>query len=352
MKRTVLFATVILCVFAQPSRDTYREAYRVWREADPTLERDAATADPARAAEADRVANLAAKYATVRTAFLSQVAAAEEKNFSWLEQTPAPPSPSSAGIAPLIQSDIAAVRHSLDVYGSDPDPGIQQARSMLERENLALVSLGYVASDGDKAAAAVRSASAAEEQARAKARGLSQQVAAAMKRQTEEVGQEATAWGAYYRALSDDARRVAPSAAPTETAVPVPAPLPRQPEPLVTPLPLLRYVGAWTYPLSNGMFHGPQPEMVDVVVQEQNSHATGTLVGRFKVASGDPLVSFSFSGDFKDTRRQLFNLKTSDGARGTIELIPGPAFNLLEINFQIEPRPGKIHQGNFLLIKK
>ena len=39
-------------------------------------------------------------------------------------------------------------------------------------------------------------------------------------------------------------------------------------------------------------------------------------------------------------------------AKGKIELIPGPAFNLLEVNLTIEPRPGKVQQANFLLVKK
>jgi hypothetical protein len=30
----------------------------------------------------------------------------------------------------------------------------------------------------------------------------------------------------------------------------------------------------------------------------------------------------------------------------------GPAFNLLEVNLTIEPRPGKVQQANFLLVKK
>ena len=35
-----------------------------------------------------------------------------------------------------------------------------------------------------------------------------------------------------------------------------------------------------------------------------------------------------------------------------IELIPGAAFNLLEVNFQTDPRPGKVRQANVVLVKK
>jgi hypothetical protein len=48
----------------------------------------------------------------------------------------------------------------------------------------------------------------------------------------------------------------------------------------------------------------------------------------------------------------VFNLVTSDGAKGTIELIPGSAFNLLEVNFQTEPKPGKVRQADVVLVKK
>ena len=66
----------------------------------------------------------------------------------------------------------------------------------------------------------------------------------------------------------------------------------------------------------------------------------------------DPLVRFDFQGDFATAALQRFPLVTSDGTKGTIELIPGPAFNLLEVNFVADPRQGKINSGNFILVKK
>jgi hypothetical protein len=63
-------------------------------------------------------------------------------------------------------------------------------------------------------------------------------------------------------------------------------------------------------------------------------------------------VRFTFEGDFSATPTQKFNLMTNDGSTGTIELIPGPAFNLLEVNFQTGLRPNKIRNGNFILVKK
>jgi hypothetical protein len=123
----------------------------------------------------------------------------------------------------------------------------------------------------------------------------------------------------------------------------------------ITPLPLARYVGAWTYPTVNGIFHGPEPEFVDLVVHEENGHADGTLFGRFMLPPGDttdPQVRFDFQGDFRAATTQRFSLVTSDGTQGTIELIPGPAFNLLEVNFLTDPKANKLRAGNFILVKK
>jgi hypothetical protein len=118
---------------------------------------------------------------------------------------------------------------------------------------------------------------------------------------------------------------------------------------------LARYVGAWTYPTLGAHYHGAQPESADLVVREQNGQASGSLSARFRLPPGsteNPLVRFDFSGTFGSTRAQRFAVTTASGATGTLELIPGPAFNLLEVNFSIADKPGTIHQGNFLLIKQ
>jgi hypothetical protein len=171
-----------------------------------------------------------------------------------------------------------------------------------------------------------------------------------------ETAREAEAWAEYYRKLGEGAQgdakpitQVPAGVAPANLANPAPAP------PTVTPVPLARYVGAWTFPQANGLFHGAQPEFIDVLVYEDNGRAAGTVVARFKLpagSTGDPVLRFDFSGNFQPTRTQVFNLVTTDGAKGTIELIPGPAFNLLEVNFQTEPNPGKIRQANAVLVKK
>ena len=60
-------------LFAQSSRGAQQEAYRNWRETDPTLERDAATAGATLGARADKAAAEGAKYFTARKAFLESL---------------------------------------------------------------------------------------------------------------------------------------------------------------------------------------------------------------------------------------------------------------------------------------
>jgi hypothetical protein len=117
----------------------------------------------------------------------------------------------------------------------------------------------------------------------------------------------------------------------------------------------LRYVGAWTYPTVGAHFHGPQPESADLLVREENGQASGSLSARFRQPPGnatDPVVRFNFVGAFGNSRTQSFSITTTSGAKGTLELIPGPAVNLLEVNFTTDDKPGTIRQGNFLLIKQ
>ncbi len=102
-------------------------------------------------------------------------------------------------------------------------------------------------------------------------------------------------------------------------------------------------------------YHGMQPESAELVVREENGQASGTLTARFRLPAGstdNPVVRFDFAGAFGSSRAQKFAVTASGGATGTLELIPGPAFNLLEVNFSMGDKPGMIHQGNFLLIKR
>ncbi len=358
MKRALLFALIAVFSLAQRSRDDYRAAYRGWRQTDPNLEREAATGGEQIVQRADRMAAEAAKSAAARKAFLEETAQDETHQVEWVENAALnPESPAvSANDTQLIASEAATVTRTIDTFAGNSDKGMQQLRQALARERVALDTLAPVIAQRKKAAEAVNASAGAIEQARTKALEQSRAMLEGLTDATADTAREAAAWAEYYRKIGEGARG---AAAPiTEIAPGVPAATLNNPAPApptVTPVPLTRYVGAWTFPGTNGLYHGAQPEFFDVLVHEEKGRASGTAFARFKIpagSTGDPILRFDFSGTFQPTQRQVFNLVTTDGAKGTIELIPGSAFNLLEVNFQTEIRPGKIRQADVVLVKK
>ena len=359
MKRAGLFALIAVLSLAQRSRDDYRAAYRAWRETDPNLEREASAGGTPIAQRADRMAAEAAKSESARKAFLDGLAQDEEQHISWLENTALIQESAATSVkadTQFITSESATVTRTMDNFANDPDRGIQQLRQSLARERIALEALGVSVAQRKKAADAVNASAGAIEQERAKALEQSHAMLEGLKVAAADTAHEAAAWAEYYRKIGEGAQgtatpitEVPPGVPPAVLNNPIPAP------PSITPLPLARYVGAWTFPATNGLYHGAQPEFLDVLVHEENGRATGTAFARFKLPpgnTGDPILRFDFSGNFQPTQRQVFNLVTTDGAKGTIELIPGPAFNLLEINFQTEMKPGKVRQADVVLVKK
>jgi hypothetical protein len=357
VKRAALLLTVGILCFAQHSRDEYREAYRQWRETDPNLERDAAAGGAPIAQRADRMAAEAAKCAAARKTLFEAIARDQAQQVSWLENAALTPEPAlSASATEIIAKESASVTRTMDTFAADPDKGIQRLRQALARERTALDALGLAVAERRKSADAEAAAAEAIERARVKLLDHSQAMLKGAREAIADSDREAAAWAEYYRKVGEGAQGAAtpitvvpPGVATVTVNSPVAAP------PTVTPVPLARYIGAWTYPQTNALYHGAQPEFVDVVVHEENGHVTGTAFARFKLppaSTGDPVLRFDFSGDLQPTRNQVFNLVTSDGAKGTVELIPGPAFNLLEVNFQTEPKPGKIRQADVVLVKK
>ena len=346
-----------LMLFAQSTRDAYHEAYKAWHQADPSLERDAATAGAPIGARADRVAAEAARYYAERRSFLEQSSHENGDKLAWLAAPPPEPgTPRTQAANDYVGTETGTVRKAIEGFKGDPDPAIQQVRNMLERENLALGALSASLADRDHAGAEVDAAVAAVDEAWRKAFGRDREIAALAVKSAASVEQERSAWVEYYRTFSDAARDATSDAARGVTADGgVSRPAEPAPRPSITPLPLARYTGDWIFPQTDGMYHGAPPEFIDLVVREDNGHCDGRMVGRFKLPAGspgDPIVRFEFKGDFKNTRVQTFDLVTSNGSHGTIDLIPGPAFNLLEINVQIAAQPGKIRQANAVLVKK
>jgi hypothetical protein len=365
-----LVAVAFAQLFAQQGREAQQEAYRNWRQTDPTLERDATTAGATLGARADKAAAEGAKYFTARKAYLESLAADGNQKASAVEAVNIAPD-TAPGMEAFLSGQSTLLGSSIGTIARDPDRGIQQLRQALERERTALAAINEVLKDLHKIQETVAQNSSSAEQARTQTSERYQKLTASFKQSAQLAEQSGTAWANYYRALSDGARGVtAPvtSSAPATSVTPVRAPNAPEPGPAtvanpapaaaarsVTPVPLSRYVGAWTYPTVGAHYHGAQPEFVDLVVHEENGGASGTLYARFKLPpgnAGDPLVRFDFEGAFQNSRGQKFAVTTASGTKGIVELIPGPAFNLLEVNFAIDEKPGMVRQANFLLVKK
>jgi hypothetical protein len=361
-----------LTAFAQaPLEDSagQQAAYRHWRDTDPNLERDATSAGATLGARADKVAAEAAKYFSLRKDYLESRAADARRGASLLEPVDISPE-ALPNLDRFLSLQDTFLRSTIDTVAHDADPAIQQLRVALDRERAAIAAIGTALKDSQKSRETAVQTSRAADASRAKASQEYQKLAASLQESEQLTDKSSAAWDGYYRALSDAARKVeapvtssgpahpsagrepnavAPSTPAASNSASAPAAHP------VPPVPLVRYVGAWTYPTIGAHYHGMQPESADLVVRDQNGQGSGTLSVRFRLPAGstdNPAVRFDFTGAFGSSRVQRFAITTSSGLTGTLELIPGPAFNLLEVNFSIDDKPGTIHQGNFLLIKQ
>jgi hypothetical protein len=344
-----------LIVFAQTSRDTYRSAYAAWRQADPNLERDSARNLPDFAARVQKVAQASATYGQARSAFLrasaghSLVALAQPFKPE-LELLP------NRDLRALVTAETKVVEASIKRFENDRDPGIVQWRQALERERAALANLGTAINERQSATAKAAAPIAAVETARTEAASQYAQFDAALTQAAGIMDQETAGWTQYYQALAIVAPPVSaqPPANPATVAPGKQTGGPSTGEG-VPPVPLIRYTGTWSFPATAGVFTGIKPEFVDLAVHEENGQLKGSFYGRFTLPPGsknDPVLRFDMSGPVTSSRIQKLTLETTEGAKGVIDLIPGGAFNLLEINFYTDPKPGKIRQGNMVLLKK
>jgi len=337
---------------AQTSREAYRQDYDAWREAHANLERDAGSGGAGLIPQVDRAAARVAAFGTNRAAYAKAAAQTAAQQRQVLQAATTRPSSDLAppALAVLVTGELQTVTKTITRFAEDRDRGIQQLRQSLERERDALAALNDSIAARQKAVTTTTAAGTALEQVRVRVAEVIGPETSALSQNSIRLEKETGAWAGYYESL---AKAIQIANAPPPPRVEVTTAAPRNDIP--AGIPRARYVGTWTYPVSNGVFHGAQPEFVDLVVHETNGHADGTLFARFKLPAGgatDPLVRFDFQGDFAAAPLQRFPLMTSEGTAGTIELIPGPAFNLLEVNFLADPRQGKINVGNFILVKK
>jgi len=271
------------CALAQEGRESYREAFRNWRQADPDLERDATTAGAALGVRAGKLSEEAAKYTAARKAFVDLQQGTMDASARSLEAVPAPgEEPESTRNSQLnVAKATSAAGSTLQAIGNAPDRGLQQLRQSIESERAALTILSTAIQDRQTAMATATKTTEAAEQARTKVADHYQSLAMALQQASRETLARGSAWADYYRTLSNGARGVqSDGAAPVTGAVTnarpaVPAPSASSGR-SITPVPLSRYVGAWTYPVRNTLFHGAEPDFVDLVVHEDNGRAAGT----------------------------------------------------------------------------
>ena len=338
-----------LIVFAQTSRDTYRSAYAEWRQADPNLERDSARNPPDFAARIQKVEEASAAYGQARSAFLRASAARSLGPLARPFQPDLDLLP-NRDLQAFVTTETKVVDVSIKRFESDKDLGIVQWRQALERERAALANLGTVINDRQAATVNAAAAVGAAEAARTEAGSQYAQFDQALTQAAAVMDQETAGWTQYYRALA----RLAPAVSAPPSANPAAVSRGSSAEG-VPPVPLVRYTGTWSFPATAGLFTGAKPEFVDLAVHEENGELKGSFYGRFTLPPGnknDPVLRFDMHGPLTSMRTQKLTLETAEGTKGTIELIPGGAFNLLEINFHTDPKPGKIQQGNMVLLKK
>jgi len=352
---------------AQSPRDDYRKNYQAWRQTEPTLESDAGSAGGDLAARVQRASAAARAYIATRTEYLESIsreATDQLKGIQGLSSAATPLAGASPEVQTMVTSAGEAVARVADSFGTAADAGIRQLRASLQQERTALDAVSQAMANTRRSVGVATVAGIDMDSAREDLLRAYQGIAAARAQSAEQMRKSGVAWDTYYKALSNPpssssvATPPAKPVAPPKITASTTGPAAPEPEvvrpPTITPLPLLRYTGGWMFP-SGGVFHGTQPDAVDLNVREENGHVTGTFSAQFKIPKGNatsPTVQFSFEGDLTANRNQIFNLQTADGVTGTIELIPGPAFNLLEINFQTEMRPNRVRSGNFLLVKK
>jgi hypothetical protein len=356
VKHACLLTVLAALCLAQRTRDDYRAAYRAWRQTDPTLEPEAMAGGPSITQRADRMAAEEAKSAAARKMFLEDVAGDQTQQILWLEAAAPGTATSTKADEQFIASETAAVGRTIDTFANDADKGIQKLSQALARERTALEALSLAIGQRKKPSDTAVALTASIEQSRTKALEQSRAMLQGLKDTAEGTVRESAAWVEYYRKIGEGAQgpavpitEVSPGVETVKLNDPIPAP------PTVTPVPLTRYIGPWTFPQTNGDFHGPQPQFMDLLVHEDNGHVTGTLFSRFKLPPGstvDPVLAFDFSGDLQTTRNQVFSLVTREGAKGTVELIPGDAFNLLIVRFKTDEKPGKLTQADVVLVKK
>jgi len=358
MRGIILLVAVAASAWGQPTRESYRAPYQAWRQAAPALEQDAATPGPAFAAQLVTSAEAAQTFFKARVAYIPAMQSSAAEQVAWANQSLAHPDKlleTPEEVKQLLAVAAAKVATNVSAFASDKDPAIRQLRQAMERERAALRALTDTLNARKTSIDELVDIADETEIQRAL---VYQALTSGVSRRAqlaEHLRLESEDWAKYYKDLEEGALSGGRISSAVGPAAPNAIGQPRINRPPSNgPLPMSRYTGEWIFPRS-GLFYGPQPEAVEVVVQEASGNMTGTLTARFAATAGSsqtPSVTLTFQGSVQDSKTQTFPLQTSDGSAGTIELIPGSAINLLEVTVQIEAKPGKLSSANFILVKR
>jgi len=380
------FFQPLICVAAgglliAQSPDSYRQAYAAWQTASANLETDAAKAGELLAVKTDAASPAAVKFEEARKAFFdAQSAPLKDAAQRW--EPIQLPDESSAAKADdgVVANEDAALAKNIAALAGDPDQGIRQLRQAMEKERAALLAIREAAAAGKTSMSAVQTAADAAEHARMAAAEDLAALAANFQQSAEAEAKLVDAWPAYYRSLAEGARGnlgsagaavstvAPPNAAGASTGASSSSAIPATANPVIVdpahrapaagggvqpPVPLARYTGSWGYAQGISNYYGELPTMFDVIVKVDGGQMQGIVSATFVVGRNrDPAVRFTFNGPLQATPNQVFSLKMNDGTTGTVELIPGPAFNLLEVKFNLDGAPKKVGTSDVTLLKK
>ena len=365
----VSFVVLVVAVTAQQHSQTGPEAYQTWRVNHPAIERDAPMAGSRVGARIEKSAVDQAKYAGAHRSDVESMRADMMRQVQLLAGLALAPKYRDASdpAEEVLTVLLAATSAGVGAVELDKDAGLQPLKKALQGELNVLTVLSEAIRDRHRAHDAAAQAALSGEEARDRLQKLYASLGSGLNQEAEQTASRQIAWTEYYRLLNQGVRVLSPGEAAPQGASSITSAASRSsgaggasaPAPAATrgvsPVPLSRYVGAWSYFTVTPVFRGYEPEVVELKVRESDGQMSGDLSVRFKASAGAPadrMVRFDFSGVVQAARSQTFPLQTSDGRKGTFELIPGQAFNLLEVKFAIEDKPGTITSGNFVVLKK
>ncbi len=322
-------------------RLAYYNAYRAWREADPSLEHDlgaAPTDDLHRRIDAARVKALA--YSKARMDYYNAILVDYTRLIAQLAD-------SSRQLAfddivasvksqrQAVAAQVAATSKEVDALGAERDKTLQ--RQAADRQWIALLSIENNLGEELRQLEETAKSGAASGSLRAKLLQHYQSATALLRQEIDFTRQEGALWQAYYDSLARALNRRATAMMTTRNAQPIsvapatpqdthsqPPALAKTPDPAVNDEALTRWAGDWTYnPLNGKSYFGPQPDFVNIHIAVANGVLQGSYTARYKLPKGvhgSPDVAFSFDGALVPGDRQKFTLRSADGLSGTVEM--------------------------------